>query len=259
VQSCVRSDLQAFLPEVLAIDTGDAPLSRECGDSAQPEEVAQPDDDAIPWRAECGRGRDSVPDGTAVPDATRLQHDIYVEIRWSTLGAGYESGDSTTVGADIDLHVVHPKACLVEGLDIDGDGLCDPWYDVPWDCYVSNPHPDWGQQGQTFDDPMMVPSGMGSMDVEVAVLDSPEPVTYQVAVFYSDSHGLGPSTAEVRVYLQGKLALEEVAELHDDPAWFDLWHVCTITWPTMTAELIVDDQGKPWVAPYPKPQYYDEP
>jgi hypothetical protein len=61
---------------------------------------------------------------------------VHVELLWHTPGDDDETDTGPFAGADLDLHLVHPRAPSDPAApDQDGDGAPDPWFDQPFDCY----------------------------------------------------------------------------------------------------------------------------
>jgi hypothetical protein len=75
---------------------------------------------------------------------------IHVELLWTTEGDPDQTDAGPEAGVDLDLHFAHPFA--IYGPDVDGDGAPDPWFDVPFDCFWFNAHPNWGSLNPAVDD-----------------------------------------------------------------------------------------------------------
>ncbi|MBN1346080.1 MAG: hypothetical protein JXQ73_25560 [Phycisphaerae bacterium] len=133
-------------------------------------------------------------------------------------------------GADMDLHFMHPSAPgSATAPDLDRDGLPDPYFDQPYDCYWFNPHPDWGILGGA-NDPSLDRDDTDGVGPENVNLDAPESgKSYRVAVHYWDDHGHGNSTATVRIYVDGRLVYEAAGV---SLTKYDLWCVAYIDWPS---------------------------
>jgi len=156
---------------------------------------------------------------------------LRVELTWATPNDPDDSDED--VGADVDLHLVHPFA--VGPFDNDGDGVLDGWFDDAFDCYWINDHPNWGSMASRSDDPVMQRDDTDGVGPEVIELPSPEHgLTYRVGVHYYNARGFGPSYATVRVYADRRLVFEarDVALDHHE-----LWSVAEIPWPIRAVSL----------------------
>lgn len=139
---------------------------------------------------------------------------IYVEVTWDTPGDSDQSDTGFKKGADLDLHVLHPQAT---GPDVDGDGEPDGWFNVPYDCFWFNPTPSWPATLERDDVDGAGPESLSFQQLEAGAV-------YRIGVHYWDDNGFGPSTATVRVWVEGELTLEVATELTS----LDLWRVATI-------------------------------
>jgi len=126
--------------------------------------------------------------------------DIHLQLYWPLLGA------------DVDLHFIRPGG---------------EYWAIPDDCYFSNMNPDWGVPGDPTDDPKLDLDCINYCTLENIVLNRPVTGTYTVKVHYYSDHDLGPTTARVRVWVQG-VRHDFSAYLIDDQTW----DVCTIEWPS---------------------------
>lgn len=160
---------------------------------------------------------------------------LYVEAYWETPGDPDEVGDE--LGSDLDLHVAHPWAT---GPDLDGDGLPDPWFNNPYDCYWFNANPDWGALNDPDDDPSLVLDDSGGAGPEVFALGQPEDKTYKVGVHYFSAKDYGPANASVRVYIAGVLSFEL---LEVELQALDLWEVADINWATGKVTGVLAEDG----------------
>jgi hypothetical protein len=127
---------------------------------------------------------------------------LHVELTWQTPGDLDPTDDGPGAGADIDLHLRHP---LATGLDIDGDGQLDGWFDVPFDAHWLNPTPDWGQLGVGADDPRLWRDDTDGEGPELIALLTPPVASVTLGAHTWDDHGYGPSDATVSVWLDGLL------------------------------------------------------
>jgi len=137
---------------------------------------------------------------------------LHIQLSWRTPGdvnEGDNGGDPIyfSVGSDVDLHLLHPKA----------NGK---FFDFSYDCYWENTNPEWG----IFD-----PSDNAQLDrddtdgggPEIIALTSPEAdATYTIGVHYWNDWGYGKAFATLRIYLDGAL-MDEWAdvELDNDDLW----------------------------------------
>ena len=147
---------------------------------------------------------------------------LRIELSWANPNDPDVADD---IAPDLDLHFLHPLA--VGGFDGDHDGLADGWFDLPFDCFWSNESPNWGNLGDTLDNPVLTDSTTGGP--ETLRLPVPEDgATYRIGVHVWDDRNLRTSYATVRIYLRGMLAFEakNVALEHRD-----MWTVTSITWP----------------------------
>ena len=152
---------------------------------------------------------------------------IAVELVWDTPGDLNPLDEGEGAGSDLDLHFMHPSAA---GLDVNEDGQPDPWFDVPWDVFWVNPKPNW-ENPEPFanDDPSLDRDDKDGMGPETITLGQPiEGNEYPIAVHYWSDNGFGPSTATVRVYVDGNLNFEASLLMNEH----DLWDVGTLSWPS---------------------------
>ena len=169
---------------------------------------------------------------------------IHVELLWHTPEDPDETDTGPEAGSDLDLHFLHPWAA---GPDLDGDGVPDGWYDVPFDCFWFNAHPNWGSFDPALnDDPGLDRDDTDGAGPENINLDIPEHVVYRVGVHYWNDHGYGPAYATLRVYIYGQLEFE-VADIRLIGG--AMWSACTIEWPSGEVELTTDEHGNPRIMP----------
>jgi hypothetical protein len=153
---------------------------------------------------------------------------IHVELLWDTPNDPNQSDTGPVAGADLDLHFTHPNA--LGGYDGDNDGKQDGWFDIPFDCYWYNKHPDWGSSNPAIDDnPSLDRDDTDGAGPENVNMNSPESgKSYKVGVHYWKDHGFGSSFATLRVYVFANLVFElSDVELVDK----DMWTVTSIPWP----------------------------
>lgn len=153
---------------------------------------------------------------------------IVVELSFVTPLA---SNETDPVFADVDLHLLHPRAT----------GYFDSTYDAHWE----NPNPEWGWFG-AMDNPRW--SG-GPGHFESVVIDVAEQnTTYEVGVHYRDAAGLGDAVATVSVYIYGVLRDRfEGVRL----TGYDLWRTHTIAWPSGVVTRLTEEDGTPWITEGP--------
>ncbi len=169
---------------------------------------------------------------------------IHTELLWSTPEDPDETDTGPEAGSDLDLHFLHPFAA---GPDLDGDGAPDGWFDIPFDAFWFNAHPNWGSFDPFFnDDPSLDRDDTDGAGPENINLNIPENLTYRVGVHHWNDHGYGTAYATVRVYIYGQLAYEvsDMALVHQD-----MWEVCTIEWPSAQITTVTDDIGQPKITP----------
>lgn len=177
---------------------------------------------------------------------------IHVELLWHTPADVDETDIGLTAGADLDLHFAHPDA-KVE--DHDGDGVKDPWFHEPLDCYWFNSHPQWGSADPLIDDnPGLDRDDTDGAGPENLNLNIPENgKIYPVGVHYWDDNEFGVSNATLRFYVYGTL----VKEIKDVPlAAFDMWYAAKISWPSgEVTEVTGNNNGRNITEVYPSPFY----
>ena len=180
------------------------------------------------------------------------QADIVVELTWETPGDPDETDTGPEKGADLDLHFLHPWAA---GPDLDGNGQPEGWFDIPFDCFWFNAHPNWGSYDPaTDDDPHLEPGDSDGMGPEIISLSNPEKIVYKIGVHYWNDHGFGNSLATIRIWQGGVIALErEDVELAD----LDMWEVCAIDMNDGTITPFVNESGEYKIMPqYQNPYFF---
>jgi hypothetical protein len=164
---------------------------------------------------------------------------IHVELLWHTPEDLDETDTGPEAGSDLDLHFLHPWAA---GPDLDDDGAPDGWFDIPFDCFWSNAHPNWSSYDPGIDDdPGLDRTDTDGAGPEIMNLDNPENVPYRVGVHYWSDHGYGASYATVRVYIYAQLVFEVEDVMLVD---LDMWEVCSIEWPSGEVQVTTDDAGQ---------------
>jgi len=176
---------------------------------------------------------------------------LHVELLWETPGDPDETDSGPEAGSDMDLHFLHP---LAAGPDLDEDGKPDGWFDIPFDCYWFNAHPNWASFDESInDDPGLDRDDTDGAGPENINLDIPENQTYRIGVHYWNDHGYGASEATVRVYLYANL----VYEAHQTLVDLDMWEACTFEWPSGKVTPVTNGQGQPLITPdYENPFFF---
>ncbi len=158
---------------------------------------------------------------------------VHVELLWDTPQDTDKTDDS---GSDLDLHFAHPdaekanictnpltlcagKPCACQ-MDGDGDGVPDPWFNNPFDCYWFNPQPFWGDPQLPDDDPFLALDDTNGWGPENLNMAAPENVQYRIGVHYWDAHDYGDSTATINVYIDGALIGTFVQLMHECDLWW---------------------------------------
>jgi len=106
----------------------------------------------------------------------------YVELVWKGV-QGTEDG-----AADLDLHVLRSP----------GSSFC-----APADCNVDNPNPDWGEQGQSFDDPTFLAHDPTVGPEGIWVPDRAGTLGFSVDAYYRSGPEDGPVEATIRIFVEG--------------------------------------------------------
>ena len=178
---------------------------------------------------------------------------IHVELLWHTPEDPNESDTGPEAGSDMDLHFKHPWAA---GPDLDGDGEPDGWFDIPFDAFWFNAHPNWGSYDPCYnDDPGLDRDDTDGAGPENINIDIPENVTYEVGVHFWSDHGYGESLTRVRVFVYGCLVYEVSNVVLRQ---LDMWNVCTIEWPSGKVQPILSDDGQPKIVPeYQNPYFFN--
>jgi uncharacterized repeat protein (TIGR01451 family) len=129
-----------------------------------------------------------------------------IELTWNT--------DNT----DMDAHLIRPSGLYWDDTD---------------DCFWLNKNPDWGLPGVTEDNPSLNGDFLFGYGPEIITLQQPyEPGIYQYKVHYQNDHGLGPSVATVRVWINDVMVWEDSKEMSDQ----EIWHCVSIDWPSGDVE-----------------------
>ena len=177
---------------------------------------------------------------------------LHIELLWHTPEDPDETDTGPEAGSDLDLHFLHPWAA---GPDLDGDGAPDGWFDIPFDCFWFNSHPNWGSYDPSpGDDPGLDRDDTDGAGPENINLDTPENMIYRVGVHYWNDYGYEASYATVRVYIYAQLVFEVAdVQLFD----LDMWEVATIEWPLGEVHVVADDIGQYKITPnYVNPFFF---
>jgi hypothetical protein len=154
-------------------------------------------------------GTASVPalcDFEAVPE-----DDLHVELSWDT------------PTSDVDLH-----------LNLAGNAM----FELPGVCNWCNKNENWGVSGAD-DDPRLDIDDLGGFGPENINVLHPADGGYDVAVHYFDAKSDGPTTATVKVWLDGALVADESQVLTNN----QLWSVGQVTWGASPSFSLVDTVG----------------
>ena len=172
---------------------------------------------------------------------------IQVELVWNTPLDPNQADSGPSAGSDMDLHLVHPSGFGARA-DLDGDGLGDPYFSQPYDCFWFNPGPVWqaGAPARSGPNPSQDRDDIDGAGPETMRISAPAAgTTYEVGVNYWADHGYGPSSATVRFWIGGVLrAQDTIPRL----VARDMWRVAKIEWPSATVTLI-RREGVRWVTP----------
>jgi hypothetical protein len=175
---------------------------------------------------------------------------IHCELTWKTPGDSNQFDEGQDVGADMDLHFAHPFA---SGPDIDGDGKPDGWFDIPYDCFWFNSHPDWESMNPNAnDDPRMDRDDTDGAGPENLNLDVPKDGRiYRIGVHYWDDHGFGASYPRLKCYIWSQLVFDrELETLGQKLNKCDMWEVATIAWPAGTTDAVMNPDGSLKITPH---------
>lgn len=165
---------------------------------------------------------------------------LHVELTWDTpadalkTDIGDKDGklpDGKYAGADMDLHLAHPDAIDQPGqVDLDKDGVPEPWNASCYDCFVLNTLPQWGDPSDYDDDATLDrddKDGWGPENINLALPE--KGLQYYVGVYYWSANGFGKSTPTVRIYLDG-LASAFAVKTGPALAQGELWCAGRVSW-----------------------------
>ncbi len=169
---------------------------------------------------------------------------IHIQLLWNT---PTDEDQLDRYGTDMDLHLLHPRA--------------QNWFEPGMDCYFRSPNPEWGQQGNTSDNPNIDIDDINGAGPENISLSQPELTEledgsnpYIVGVHYYKSSDrvtgteYGPSYAQVRIFLNGELAWDFSGE--GEPGRLEMeeeghfWDVAAIHWTGIPEEAWVSTRNR---------------
>ena len=149
------------------------------------------------------------------------ERQLLLQLTWDTPGDPDPLDTGAGVGADLDIHLVHPS----------GD-----WFDAMFECSWRSPNPNWGNpDGAVDDNPSLDRDDTDGAGPENISLNMAEPGVYRVGVHFWDDHGFGDSTATLRVYVDGSLVYEGSQVL---TTAMRFWEPITLTFPAGTFEVV---------------------
>lgn len=165
---------------------------------------------------------------TVVPD-----NKLHVELTWETAG---DKDKTDAKGADLDLHIAHPKAMTIAGQkDLDGNGDPDWWWAQCYDNFWLNANPEWGDPFDVADNPNVDlddTDGWGPENLSMAI---PETDTwYAVGVYVWDDANMGPSKPRIRIYIDKELVIDRVGPMLSER---DMWCVGEVSYDPLATTL----------------------
>lgn len=142
---------------------------------------------------------------TSAPAICRFEsipaNQVHIELYWDE------------ADADLDLHLVQRGYTFLQ---------------TPGDCSFCNEQPDWGESGETADDPLLaLDVGAEGFGPENIYIPSPANGDYDVMVHYYTDAGAGEVTATAVIWLEGR----KVMELDVRLAHNQVWNVGYVRWP----------------------------
>lgn len=152
---------------------------------------------------------------------------IHLELWWND-----NTADPTAeVGADLDLHVMHPDAV---GIDVNGDQVPDRWFDPVYDVAWHNPVATWpGPEGAPEQGPLVQllrrdDAGYGP---EVITIERPRDGDVYTVGFHlwDDSNTVYLQPTEIRIFIDGELKNKPSYAVPLSGNVFE--RVMTIRWP----------------------------
>lgn len=133
--------------------------------------------------------------------------DIHVQLTWPQLGS------------DFDLHFIRPGGV---------------YNAIPDDCHWRNRNPDWGEIGNTNDNPALDVDCITSCTIENITLQDAFNGVYTIKVHYYSDHGQGPGSPRVRVWVAGQQFDFGPQQMSSG----QVWDVATIDWSTRSVTVI---------------------
>ncbi|MBN2693572.1 hypothetical protein JXR93_02830 [bacterium] len=94
--------------------------------------------------------------------------------------------------SDMDLHLLRP--------DVDSTR----WNRAPDDCFWGSTNPDWGDTGNTLDNPSLDLDDTNGWGPELIQIERPKDGRYTVGVLYFDDQGQGSSVATIKILCNGE-------------------------------------------------------
>ncbi len=144
--------------------------------------------------------------------------------------------DTVTVTADIPIVPISIELTWdTDGTDVDSHLIapCYAMWDSFGDCYFVTDNPDWdgvGGSGTDGDPSLDVDDTNGYGPENIVLVAPPFNGTYQYKVHYYSAHGHGPSTATVKIWINGVKVFEDSKTIYDG----DVWDCACIDWPSGT-------------------------
>jgi hypothetical protein len=174
---------------------------------------------------------------------------IHCELTWDTPDDTDQFDEGPGMGADLDFHFADSFA---QGPDLDGDGLPDGWFDIPYDTFWYNKNPEWAVPNPNINDNPSLDrddtDGSGPENLNLMIPQADH--VYRIGVHYWDDHGFGASFPRVRCFIEGTLALDVRLENGGiGMAKCDLWEAAAIEWPAKVAKAVTRQDGSPKVTP----------
>ena len=157
----------------------------------------------------------------------QYDEDLSLQLTWDTSGDPDQTDQGLSSGSDIDVHYLNTSiGCWTQSSDCHWRHICI----------------DWGQPGNSTDDPCLDLDDVNGAGPENINHDNIPPGRYSAGVNYYDDHGFGESTATLRIFFLGILVLEKSRVLQSG----EFWHVADIDWPSQAIRLV--DQVYPNIA-----------
>ena len=143
--------------------------------------------------------------------------------------------DTVTVNADIPIVPISIELTWdTNGTDVDSHLIapCYPMWDSFGDCYYGHRNPDWDNSGgSSAGDPSLdVDDTNGYGPENIVLVAPPFEGTYQYKVHYWSDHGYGPSTATVKIWINGIKVFDGNRTMSSG----QVWDCACIEWPSGT-------------------------